>query len=260
MKKNILMIVAIFTFLTISAAGCVSTGKYSRTYIPPDSPFYDIPTIQPAPQHVVDAVLAADKGQTSAHSNQRDATDVSRMSARPNQRDYEQFKKRIAQKKAKQKIQVATVKATGIVATKKRPAFSKKSLETRLAKVERRVNYVISYSRENRNRIGLLEDRFNLSACGKIRAKLVLFKSGSAELSPEGKKVFDELVETGAENIIITAHASITKGKIDNKTLSQQRAQNAHDYLQNKDIEADIIVVGETTRYGENKNISVTWE
>lgn len=259
MKKNILMIAVTFAFLTIFAAGCASTGKYPRTYISPDDPVYDIPTIPAAPPHVVAAVLAANRGEVVAPAKNK----AEQTNARPNNKDYQEFIKRMKKIKAEQKAKAIAAKTPETVPMKKREAFSKKSFETRLSKVERRVNYVIGYSRENRNRIGLLDDRFNLSACGKIQAKLILFKSGSAELSPKGKKVFDELAEKAGSdqigNIVITGHASTTGGKISNKTLSEKRAKTAYDYLTTKGITAKMIPAGETSRYGNNTNISVTW-
>ncbi len=246
-----------FSFLAISAIGCAPMGKYSRTYIPPDSPFYDIPTIRPAPQRHVAAVLAADE-QKKREKGKRET-----MIARPNQKDYEEFKKRISQERAAQKAKAVAQKIPKAITVKKRTAFTKKTLKARLSKVEKRVNCAIAYGRENRNRIGLLEDRFNLSPSGNIQAKLVLFKPGSAELSVKGKKILDELAikdrKGEIEDIIITGHASKTKGKIDNKNLSQQRAKVACYYLRDENVKAEIVVAGESTRYGENKNISITW-
>ncbi len=287
MKKYIFVIAIIFCFFATSIIGCAPRLKYSRADIPDNDPVYDILTIEPAPTEIVEAALAAHavkttksvapgskdftefkkqaaqaaQAQTAAgYFVQKQATQQQPVSAKPNQNDYKEFKKSMAKAMAEQK-KAKTKKINNPTFTKKRNLAGNNAFETRLAKIEKRVNYAIQYGRENRNRIGLLEDRFDLSPSGNIKAKLVLFRPGSAELSPDGEKTFNELIEIGAENVRIAAHASVVKGKIDNQVLSQQRAETVNAYLLKGGIKPeDITVVGETDRYGENKNISVTWE
>ena len=287
MKKYIFVIAIIFCFFATSIIGCAPRLKYSRADIPDNDPVYDILTIEPAPTEIVEAALAAHavkttksvapgskdftefkkqaaqaaQAQTAAgYFVQKQATQQQPVSAKPNQSDYKEFKKSMVKAMAEQKNKTNITEIPNAVATKKRPNFTKKIYSSERTILARLTN-LEKYARENRNRIGLLENRFNLSPSGKIKAKLVLFKSGSAELSPDGEKTFNELIKIGAKNVRIAAHASVVKGKIDNQVLSQQRAETVNAYLLKGGIKPeDVTVVGETDRYGENKNISVTWE
>ena len=280
MKKNILTITVIFSFLAISAFGCAPRLKCSRIYIPKDDPVYDIQTIKEAPSDVVEAALTAKKEKKSATPNSKGLAEFKKqakaaqkqaaiahfvqnksnkqksMIARPNNQDFQEFLKRIKREKTGQKTKIATKKTSKI---KKKSA----TLETRLAKVENRVNYAIQYGRENRNRIGLLEERFNLSTSGKIQAEIILFKPDSSKLSVDGEKFLKNLAieYTGGkvENIVIKGHASVTKGKIDNKILAKKRAESAYSYLKARCVPAKIIPVGETDEYGINTNAMITW-
>lgn len=282
MKKNILIITVIFSFLAISAFGCAPRLKCSRIHIPKDDPVYDIQTISEAPPHVVEAALAAEaskKEKKSATPNSKGLAEFKKqakaaqkqaaaahfvqnknkqepMVARPNNQDFQEFLKRIKREKTGQKTKIAAKKISKI---KRKSA----TLETRLAKVENRVNYAIQYGRENRNRIGLLEERFNLSTSGKIQAEIILFKPDSSKLSVDGEKFLKNLAieYTGGkvENIVIKGHASVTKGKIDNKILAKKRAESAYSYLKARCVPAKIIPVGETDEYGINTNAMITW-
>ena len=171
------------------------------------------------------------------------------------------FRVSMLEKKAAQPVETsAPVLKTPI---KESITATKKPILKRLSKIESRLNYVVKYSRENRNRIGLLEERFNLSTSGKIQAEIILFKPDSSKLSVDGEKFLKNLAieYTGGkvENIVIKGHASVTKGKIDNKILAKKRAESTYSYLKARCVPAKIIPVGETDEYGINTNAMITW-
>ena len=266
MKKKIFVILIVFSFLAILISGCAPTGKYHRTYISPNDPVYDIPTIPAAPQHVVEAVLAADKEKTNKQklNKKQPAGKKQQISARPSKQGYAEFLERVKKADAEQKAQAVRTKNPNKTRGNKKSAITATPLILKkLSKIEGRLNYVEKYSRKNRNRIGLLEERFNLSVSGKIQAEIILFKPGSSELSADGEKFLKNLaVEyTGGkvENIVIKGHASVTKGKIDNKILAKKRAESAYSYLKARCVPAKIIPVGETDEYGINTNAMITW-
>jgi len=151
-----------------------------------------------------------------------------------------------------------SVKKSIVATTKKiyRVVNSEKTILARLSNVER-------YAKENRNRIGTLKKRFDLSDCGKIQAEMILFLPGSSKLSQAGKNFLNILaagyLAGDVANIVVDGNASLAKGKIDNKILSLQRAETVCNYLAEKSVPATIINVGETEEYGINTNAMITW-
>jgi outer membrane protein OmpA-like peptidoglycan-associated protein len=132
------------------------------------------------------------------------------------------------------------------------------NLERRVTRLESRVN-------RTQDSVALLEDRFNRSPSGNIKADKILFKSGSAELVNSGKKYFDILAEkykTGnVQDIIIKGYASKARKKgLDNLSLSEQRALAAQTYLKAKGVNAEAVGIGETDRYTVNTNIIITYK
>lgn len=137
------------------------------------------------------------------------------------------------------------------------PATSQK-LEVQVKRLAREVS-------RNKNRLANLEDRFDASSVGNVKAKLIYFKPGSAKLLSAGKKYFDTLAEKALQgkvrNIVITGHSNTVRKKgVNNLTLSEKRALSAQAYLKAKGIEALAIGKGETSRYTVNTNITVTYE
>jgi len=131
--------------------------------------------------------------------------------------------------------------------------------------LERRVKRLAKEVGKQKNRLANLEDRFDASSVGNVKAKMIYFRPGSDKLLPAGEKYFDTLAEKALQhkvrNIIITGHASKAKKKgLNNLTLSEKRALSAQAYLRAKGIEALAIGKGETSRYTVNTNITVTYE
>lgn len=115
-----------------------------------------------------------------------------------------------------------------------------------------------------KDRVGVLEDRFDLSPSGNIKEKLVMFKSGSStELTPEGIQFIKDLIEWSkkglVENINMNGNASTKGSEGTNLKISEDRAKTVQKILKDNGVDSNINFNGETDRYGHNTNAAITW-
>jgi len=115
-----------------------------------------------------------------------------------------------------------------------------------------------------KNRTGILEDRFDLSSNGKIKAELIFFKFGSSELTNEGRVFLDEIAKRAIANLItnikISGHASPGGSRTKNIEIAKNRALSIHEYLSGVGVKSLIVSSEETSRFGDGKNGSIIWE
>lgn len=112
-----------------------------------------------------------------------------------------------------------------------------------------------------KNRVGGLEDQFEFAHEGKIHNKLAFFKPGSEQFTKEGEAVLNEIA-TKASVVLIKGNASKSGSATANQLLSQKRAEAAakHLKLTNPNLQVEIRASGATDRYGDSKNVSISWK
>ncbi|HAM88014.1 MAG: hypothetical protein US83_C0001G0041 [Candidatus Falkowbacteria bacterium GW2011_GWC2_38_22] len=112
-----------------------------------------------------------------------------------------------------------------------------------------------------KNRVGGLEDLVEFAHEDKIHNKLAFFKPGSEQFTKEGEAALNEIA-TKASLVLIKGNASKSGTATANQILSQKRADAAANLLKakNPNLVIEIRANGETDRYGENKNISISWK
>lgn len=236
---------------TMSVVGCASGRNYYRTKMP-----------IPPPRVISESAMSADSIPAEATTEESSSASPALAAPAPTQAAsgtmsvyaspelLAEWRAEQAAKKSQPKTETKAVQAPKSPAPQAKARTSGNISQSRIQKIE--------------NRLGLLEDRFDNSVAGKTQGGLLHFRSGSTALSSEGKNYLNSLAQRASagaiRNVRIAGYASQSGKREINITLSQKRAEAVRDYLAGKNVPAEIVVGGETDRYGINTNVVVIYD